>query len=523
MIKLRLAPYSGGDWQWDGARYTTAGGESEVAPVLHPLVEQAAVSDGRRTLIMVREKIAGHPAPEAAVRQVPEAGYDQARRAAGRWPADWVLTEWTQDEPVQVTAGPCRTTPLYLAADGATLHGSWEMGDLARWAGGLNPRETARLLLYRPRYSSETAFTGIHRLTERATAHFGGALFLRYPEPALHSGPRELAEDADVLGAFVEAMDGAWDLRPLGAVTTALHLTGGVDSGVLATRAAERFPGRFPTAALLIGGPGRAQQIRRRQQIREAVRFADPDLLRDAMVAAPLHRDCARVNAELVSPYDEPLYHPFRKLTEALAAAGTHAVVTGLGGDEMVALSQEEYPHRPMGELTDAARLPWVGEHARSAAEFADIGIAPPAMVNSMTLLSLETTAPLLLRAGIWPVHPFADPVMVQLGEWLPLNWRRLKQLQRRRLAALDLGREVVQPKLRESFAEVVQHTLTVHARPLFARMLRDGSPLFDNKLVNPDGLRRAVDRLRDGAYREDGDAQLLEVTTLHLAAEAFL
>ncbi|MFH8596909.1 hypothetical protein [Streptomyces rimosus] len=56
------------------------------------------------------------------------------------------------------------------------------MGDLssfAPFAGGLNAREVTRLLLYRPRYSTNTVFTGIHRLTERATAHFGGALFLR--------------------------------------------------------------------------------------------------------------------------------------------------------------------------------------------------------------------------------------------------------------------------------------------------------------------------------------------------------
>ncbi|GCD41804.1 asparagine synthase [Streptomyces paromomycinus] len=523
MIKFRLTPYSSGGWRWDGTRYASSGGHDQVVPYAHPLVEQAAVSDGRRSLIMVRERVAGHPASRTDVQQVPRAEYDQARRAAERWPADWVLVEWVPDEPVQVTAGPCRTTPLYLAAGGSTLHGSWEMGDLAPFAGGLNAQEVARLLLYRPRYSSDTVFTGIQRLTERATAHFGGALFLRYPEPALHSGPRQLAEDADVLGAFVGAMDGAWDLRPLDTVTTALHLTGGFDSGVLATRVAERFPDRFATAALLIGGPGRAQQLRRRQQMREAVRFAEPDLLLDAMVTAPLHRDCARVNGELISPYEEPLYHPFQRLAEGLAANGARAVVTGLGGDEMVALSQDEYPHRPMGEPADTAHLPWIGEHGRNAAQFGDVGIAPPAVVNSMTLLSLETTAPLLLRQGIWPVHPFTDPVMVQLGEWLPIDWRELKQLQRRRLAALALDEDVTQPRLRESFAEVVQHALTVHARPLFARMLRDGSPLFDDKLVDPDGLRRAVNRLSSGDYREDGDAQLLEVTTLHLAAEAFL
>ncbi|WP_245703622.1 hypothetical protein [Streptomyces lushanensis] len=78
-------------------------------------------------------------------------------------------------------------------------------------------------------------------------------------------------------------------------------------------------------------------------------------------------------------------------------------------------------------------------------------------------------------------------------------------------------------PAERESFAEVVQHSLTTHARPLFDRMLKEGSVLFDDELVAPDGLRQAVQRLDAGMYRENGDAQLLQVIDLHLAAQAFL
>ncbi|WP_240529367.1 asparagine synthase-related protein [Streptomyces antioxidans] len=395
------------------------------------------------------------------------------------------------------------------------------MADLAEHAVGLSPREVARLLVYRPRYSTETVFRGIHRVTERTTAVFGGHLYLHYPEPALHSGPRELKPAADVLGAFVNAMDDALDLRPLDSVKTMLHLTGGFDSGTVGTRLAERYPNRFPTAALLIGGHGRAHQIRRRTEILNTLPFAEPDYLIDAVEHAPLSADCARVRGERISPYEEPLHRPFTELTEVLAEHGARVVVTGLGGDEMVALSQDEYAHKSMGEISDA--LPWIGQRARAAIEYADDGIAPPAAVNSMTLLSLETTAPVLMRAGIWPLHPFAGPGMVQLGEWLPMHWRELKQLQRRRLASLGLSPDVTESRVRESFAEVVQHSLTRYGQQLFARMLIDGSPLFDEQLVDPDGLRLAVRRLAEEPYREDGDAQLLEVLDLHFAAQAFL
>lgn len=522
MLQLRVTPYASTTWTWDSNRYVTADRTSEITPYEHPMVEQVAVTDGTRTLIVVRERVTGRDAAVPGLpRSVSPGEFDKARALAEQWPADYMLVETAPDVPCRVTAGPGGIAPLYVAHDTTSLYGSWDMADLARHAAGLSPREVARLLIYRPRYSTETVFRGIHRVTERTTAIYGGHLHLHYPEPALHSGPRELAPDADVLGAFVDAMDDALDLRPLDSVNTVLHLTGGFDSGTVGTRLAERYPDRFSTSALLIAGPGRPHQIRRRSEIIKALPFAEPDHLIDTMEHPPLSPECARVRGEMISPYEEPLHRPFTRLTEVLAEHGARVVATGLGGDEMVALSQAEYPHKPMGEISDA--LPWIGKRARGALEFAEDGIAPPAAINSMTLLSLETTAPVLMRAGIWPVHPFADPGMVQLGEWLPMHWRELKQLQRRRLAALGLSPDVTESRERESFAEVVQHTLTTIARPLFARMLKDGSPLFEEKLVDPDGLRLAVRRLAESPYREDGDAQLLEVLDLHFAAQAFL
>ncbi|MFK0296591.1 asparagine synthase-related protein [Streptomyces sp. NPDC090442] len=484
------------------------------------MVEHVAVTDGTRTLVVVRERIAGRNTHDPVPRTVTPGEFAEARGLVEQWPADYVFVETAPGMPCRVTTGPGGIAPLYVAHDQTSLHGSWDMADLAEHATGLSPREVARLLIYRPRYSTETVFRGIHRVTERATAIYGGHLYVHYPEPVLHSGPRELDPNADVLGAFVDAMDDALDLRPLDP-TTVLHLTGGFDSGTVGTRLAERYPDRFSTATLLIGGPGRAHQIRRRAEILKTLPFAEPDHVVDAVEHAPLSPECARVQGELISPYEEPLHRPFSKLTEALSDAGARVVVTGLGGDEMVALSQAEYPHKSMGDVSD--ELPWIGARARAALEYADDGIAPPATANSMTLLSLETTAPVLMRSGIWPLHPFADPGMVQLGEWLPMHWRELKQLQRKRLASLGLSPDVTESRARESFAEVVQHTLTTVARPQFARMLHDGSPLFEEKLVDPDGLRAAVRRLADGSYCEDGDAQLLEVLDLHYAAAAFL
>ncbi len=458
MLTLCITPYRDGTWQWTGSRYTTADDASQVTPFQHPMIEHLAVDDGRRSLIVVRERVADRAVCDPAVRRISAAAYDEARAALVRWPVDYVAVETIRDEPARVTAGPCRTTPLYLAYDGASLYGSWDMADLRAHARRINVREAARLLLYRPRYSHDTLFENVYRLTERSTAHFGGHLYLRYPAPALHTGPRKLAPGADVLGAFVQALDDALNVRPLDAGRTVFHLTGGFDSGTAAMRAAQRHPGELATAALLISGPGRAQQVRRCKQLRAAVPFGPRDDVIDAAVEFPLHPACARVRGEPISPYEEPLHHPFTVMAAQVAEHGAHTVVTGLGGDEMVALSQAEHPHRASGRMEDAEGLPWIGRRVAEVADFHDTGIAPPAAVNSMTLLALETTAPVLLRAGLWPLHPFADPAMVALGEALPLDWRALKQLQRRQLAALGLGHDVVWPTEREVLRRSRRH-----------------------------------------------------------------
>jgi asparagine synthase (glutamine-hydrolysing) len=166
------------------------------------MIERLALTDGERTLLAVRERAAGRAVAPAHVRTLGPEAYQQARAAMASWPADYVLIETRPGHPVRVTAGAARTTPLYLAASGASLHGSWDMAHLKELATALSAREAARLLVYQPRYGAETVFTGIRRLTERATATFGGALDLHYPEPALHATPRDLVPGVDVLGAL---------------------------------------------------------------------------------------------------------------------------------------------------------------------------------------------------------------------------------------------------------------------------------------------------------------------------------
>jgi asparagine synthase (glutamine-hydrolysing) len=521
VLKFQLTPYADASWQQVGGGYCAADGASHVTPIDHEMVEHTAVTDGKRTLIIIREAVTGRTRLHPALGLVAPREFDEREREACAWPADFVLIHAAPSLPVTVSAGAARTTPLYLAADTERLYGSWEMADLKAHAGRLHAVEAARRLVFRPRYSTQTVFEGIHRLTERATAHFGGSLWISYPAPALHHDPRELAEGADVLGVFTALLGEALDAHPWAPERTVFHLSAGFDSGCIAATAALSTPGAVRTAALLIDGPGRAQQEARRGEMRRVLPFAEQDVLVDAAVNLPLDARCARVRGEAISLYEEPLHYPFALLTGQLAEAGGTTLVTGLGGDELVALSEAEAPHLDLNRI--AAPPPWLGKRAKLLLEYGDVGAAPPAQINSMTLLALETTAPPLLRAGIYPIHPFAYPPLVEFGEQLPFVWRDFKALQRRLLAGYGLSELVVHPVERESFAEIVQAALAGQGVALLESMLEDGSVLFDEDLVDPDELSGAIERIRCGRYEETAESKVFEVVHQHLAAAAFL
>lgn len=521
LTTLRIDPDAPQHWTWDGTRYTADGG-GLIEPYPHPMTEHAAVTDGTRTIIILRERVCQHAGLDPAPVRVTPRELDQVTGKARRWPADYVLIETRQHTPVRVTAGPARTTPLYLACRDGVLHGSWDMGRLRPYAAGLNAKEATRILAYRPRYSCETAFTGIWRLTERATATFGGDLFIRYPDPVPHARPRELADDADVTAAFAAAIDAALALRPLDPAATTYHLTGGLDSGSVAARAAHRWPGILATATLIITGPGREHQIRRRREIRRRLPFGPRDIQADTAERLMFGPGCDRTRGEPVSPYDEPLYEHMTVLNTRIAKTGARAVVSGLGGDEMVAVGSAESEQAALDKTQDFD-LPWLGPAARAALPYGDDQIAPPAVAGGITLLAAECVAPPLLRAGLWPVHPFAERPLVTLGDQLPFHWRELKQLQRRHLATFGLSADACNPRVRESFAELVGQSLLANGLPLLHRILGQGSPLIEAGLIDPDGLKTAITSLENGPYSEDPWSKLVEVITLDQAARAFL
>lgn len=114
-------------------------------------------------------------------------------------------------------------------------------------------------------------------------------------------------------------------------------------------------------------------------------------------------------------------------------------------------------------------------------------------------------------------------PSPLPLGDQLPFHWRELKQLQRRHLATFGRSQDACNPRVRESFAELVEQSLPANGLPHLRRILGQGSPLIEAGLIDPNGLKTAVAELENGPYAEDPWSKLVEVITLDQAARAFL
>lgn len=509
---------AGTPWRQEGRRFVE--GRSWVEPFPHPALECDVVTDGVEcTCLIVRERVPGSPCGAPVPRTVSAAEYASALDAVDTWPADTVIVESSRRGWVRVRAGRGGVAPVHVAARDGVLYGSWNPADLRPFAGpGLDEREVTRRLTMRPRYGHAMFATGLHRVTERATAHYDGTLTVHYPAAAPHTRARTLRPDADVLGAYEALLDQALDRHVYDPDATAVQLSGGLDSANVAMALAAQHPGRITTGAMTLDGEAGAQQDRRRAEMLTHGGFRT-DVRVPAIAYPPLHPCGTRARGAPVTPYEDIYLEANEVLLAGFAARGIRTVFTGIGGDEMVAVSSREHPHPAVG--TDRPPMPWIGKRARDLLDAVDEDIAPASIVNEMTLLAHAAAAPAMLRAGLWPVHPYADPDLIRFGEWLPRHWRSGKRLHRARLQHLGLSTDVAYPRIPENFSTIMRHSLIRHVVPHAAELLRTGSPLIDDGFLDPDGLAAAIHRIGTGTIGER-DHELYHAVALDLAVRAF-
>jgi asparagine synthase (glutamine-hydrolysing) len=504
MLKLKISlDDTGGPWS------PTADGwqcrESAIELVAHPALETLTSMTESGIHVIVREHCPSHGGQEHS----------------SAWPGDYVTVD-IGPRRVWLRAGPRGIAPLYLAATGDILRGSWDLADLrhAVSTSRLVKREVARLLTMRFRYGRDTIFDGAYRLTERSTAEFtSNGLQLCYPPPAMHTRARQLRDDVDVVAAYERLLRSAVTRRIHQPGTVCVELSGGLDSANVAATLAALYPGQVTASAMMILGEPGTQQAARRADLIAILRLgADVAVsFNDRLPLSPAGR---RASGHPVTPYEDPYDEAKAVLLSQLAQRGITTVFTGIGGDELVARTTAEFPHQPLG--TGLRPMPWISKQTVALTAEAESGTAPATVVNEMTLTAQACAAPAFLRAGIWPVHPLADPELITFGEWLPLHWRRHKRLHQARLEAAGCPRQLLEPRLRENFTPVMRHALRRHGLPLIARILTKGSPLIEHGLIDPDSLAAVHRRLADGEEFRDRETELYGLIVMDLALRSF-
>jgi hypothetical protein len=513
MLRLELRGQAAG-WRWRGRRWQVGAGW--VEPYRHPALEERCVTDGVRTLLVVRERAAAGTPPlsPAGPSVLDPTAYDRVLAGLPDWPLEYVAVE-TGPRGVLLSAGSWGSAPVYLAAHRGELLGSWDLADLhpALSAATLDPAAVARRLHRGEPYSSRTMFHDVFRLTERATARFAaGTLSVHYPEPALAYAPRELAPGADPVAAYARIVAAAVARGPATGAGTVVEVSGGLDSAMVLLGAAQAYgPQSLHTAGMLVPGAAGVQQRTRRLALLAGLPGLRPDLTVDGLGAPPFSPGYRRSAGGRFSPDDEP----YAELTESLLArtaeAGVRTVLTGIGGDELMYVPPE-HPERP--------RPPADPEGVRTAlatalaAQPADAAPWSPAAHSALHAAACR--APSFLRAGCWAVNPLCTPELVRFCQWLPRRWRFGKLLPRVRLARLGYAAEVSNPPLRENFAEVMQLGLRRHALRLLTDRL-DDSILVGLGLVDPGAVRRLW------ASRGRLPTTLYEITALELGLRSLL
>ncbi|SMF06141.1 asparagine synthase-related protein [Streptomyces sp. Amel2xC10] len=465
-MRLRLADLQQPKWRSQGGRWIN--GESWIEP--------ANVS----TLIM---EVDDGQAPRVRVR-VKECKRDEA---------DFVALAMEPGQ-VHLAAGVFGTAPLHLTEKSGELHGSWDLTLLREHVrvDRLVPRVVARTLTRQHRYTSETLFEGVLRLTERATATFTATgLRIHHPEPAEHVlEPRTLRPGVDPLMALDELLTDVIRQAPTATGYVGVELSGGADSGnvALAVKAA-RFPEVYSFGLLVGGATGEQQRERRRAFVAQC---GFQDTATPAMRHPPFRPGGVRALRKPHDPAGAFYQEAFDVVREQAAARRCEVMFTGTGGDEINACHS-----RTRAELPAPEPVPWLGAEATRALTEVNEHLAPIPVLPVPTLMAFGMHNPGFVRAGVWPVSPLAHPRIVRFMEQLPHEHKRGKALFRERIRRAGLPEGVAAPAEPENFLTVLEQGLRSYGLPVLDDMVKE-SVLVDLGYVDGKALVEA---------RRDADA----------------
>jgi asparagine synthase (glutamine-hydrolysing) len=418
------------------------------------------------------------------------------------------------DGTVTIQAGSWGTAPVYLAVGKRALWGTWDPGELLRRLSnhGIDPvLAVAFLSADGIPYSARTLIPGLSLLTAGAQARWRPTqpddVEIIYPPPALRPRPRRVKDGADVPGAFVNQLRNVMR-RWVGDDAPAFcHLSGGLDSAIVAAVASMLTPD-VRTFGLELDGAMGAAQFERRQAMTH--RFGWSDHAFAAGDHAPFGWRGFEHRRDRPFAWSECYLEGFGALLEEMRQQHGDIVLSGIGGDELclprwdemsdVEQAREQRAAEADRVPPDFVSLPAL-RHYEEARDSLDC--APPSLVATSVLQGATTSAPLHLRLGVWPANPLSSSEVVQFCLSLPRDWRDNRRIERETLTRWGLPVSVTHPSVVESFQPLMMETLRREARPWLAALFAKPA-LADLGIVDGRRLAQAYDAFCRGERNDE-------------------
>lgn len=530
---------------WTRAADGWESGSSVIRPYQHAALHAGMFVSKSRTAVIVRERINGQPEVNESfsVTNCSERGLDQVLADARQWPLEFLeLLITRRDDGNQATfrCGQWGTAPVYFLVRGSILHINWDVTELYKYLAttSLEPGFAAQFILGLSHpYSSQTIFSGVSRLTERARAVWRTpfeSVKISYPKPQTHARARPLKRGARVVETFREILSASmkrW--LPTSDHPVAMELSGGLDSSIVAAMAATITTKPVKSFGMIMPGVlgSRYQRARRNEVVK---RFGLSDYSFPCVDHPPFNPKSHRVRGTSVVPWAEFYEEAVGTMLSKVASDGVGVIFTGMGGDELCSYQDGELGDdfeivedrdSTEGEQADVELSPFgspyppfVTDLVREAAEDRDslINDAPQPLMDTSSIESAAAVSTLYLRNKVWPISPLCTPELVQFCRKLPLGWRHKRVIERKVLTSFGCSRLVAYPKPEslENFCDVMDHALREASSGVIARLFRD-SRLAEQGFVDKQALSNTYKqyRLGDSTFSD----QLLAAVVLEL------
>ncbi len=460
-------------------------GASHITPFPHRLLRAVVVDTDDAVTVACLERFRDDPDGLDLVRP------EQARDAADRLDTirshllDWsILTIDRVSGLISYEASLVHSAPVFFRTAASHVAIDWDSSRLLRdtsvsihWP--VMMAQIAGMLAYTP----QTPIAGLYRSLAGATLTIHGATVdARLPEAMAMPGAQDLLQDQSAEDLLYETVLLLMAARDFDSERTAVELSGGMDSALIALAAADiSGPGLLSYGAQFRGAMGDAQRSRRDLLCR---RGQFEDIVVPANRFPPFGPGSARRTPFGVWPQDENYPELFEAIFDMLARAGIDTLASGFGGDELYAVyTGEEAPDDGSSAATCFAYLTERGRH------LALQGGAPrPQIVLAETsLLATAARSQRLLRRGIWPIYPYINPILARFVASLPWEYRRDRTVLRRALTD-RLGDPVFQRDYaKESFREVAIRGLVENRDYLQSVLSR--SAVLDPDLIHRDRI----------------------------------